>query len=910
MSKKYTAYICSETHWDREWYGTFQQYRIRLVKLIDKLFSLLEDDPDYKHFNFDGQTIVLEDYLEIRPENRELLEDYIKSGRITVGPWYILPDEFCVDGESHIRNLLRGHQVAEKFGGCSRTGYLPDMFGHISQMPQLLQGFELDNAWMWRGLSGEEYKNELWWEAPDGSRVLMWHIPEYCGYCNAGLFHASLPSDVRDKYPHDLLNHPELAAEALGDIAKVAADNGQTSVLLLLNGIDHMEPQPEIPEIIQIANEMNDEVKFIHAKFDDFTNALREHASESFQTVKGELKDTIWNPKGVGIVLPNVLSSRVYQKIANAKCQTTLERWAEPTSVWSGMLGNNYPKAFLRKAWQWLIKNHPHDSIGGCSVDSVHRQMDTRFEWAQEIGDTITDENLYNITNSIDTSDLKDNEAALVVFNALNWDVEDTVKVQIDLDHGWLQSINVGVNADNIHRTVRNLCVTDWAGNKMPFQLLNVEDLTVNRNHLPHFAPVQRIVRITGLLQAKLPAFGYSVYRVSLEDKPKIEYGDLVTGTNTMENEFRRVEINSDGSFNLLNKETGREYKSLGFFEDGGDNGDGYTYSPPRYDQVYNTLGENPRISLLKNGPAAASFQIEYDWELPAQLKDNRQQRTGDTLPLKISSVITLGAKSRRVDIETTVENNIKDHRLRAIFPTELDVDTCYAEGHFDVLSRPIRIEQPPREIWNEDQPRQYPQQTFCGLSDGENGLAIFNRGLLEFAVSDDAEHAVQLTLLRAVNWLGAGADPNTIRGGAGPHIETPDSQCQRTITFNYSVMPHTAGGETAGVQRQAHQYAIEMKTYVTGKHEGNLPLKHSFIRLDGENLVISALKQAEDDDSIIMRFWNSSDKPSKAKISLTETKSASIVNLLENEIQELSVDNGVVTLPVDGKKIMTVKLG
>ncbi len=210
MSKTYKAYVCSETHWDREWYGTFQNYRIRLVKLMDKLLDLLDSDPEYKVFNLDGQTIVLEDYLEIRPENRKRLTEHIRSGRITVGPWYILPDEFCVDGESHIRNLLRGHQIAHQYGGGSTTGYLPDMFGHISQMPQIFQGFGIDNALLWRGLSGDEFKNELLWQAPDGSHLFVWHILEYCGYCNAALFHGSLPPAVREKYADVgwLYDHP------------------------------------------------------------------------------------------------------------------------------------------------------------------------------------------------------------------------------------------------------------------------------------------------------------------------------------------------------------------------------------------------------------------------------------------------------------------------------------------------------------------------------------------------------------------------------------------------------------------------------------------------------------------------------------------------------------------------------
>ena len=135
-----TLLVVSHTHWDREWYLPFQLYRIKLVRLIDRLLAILDSDPAYAYFMLDGQTVVLEDYLEVRPERRADLEGYIRSGRVLAGPWYILPDEFLVGGEAVIRNLLRGHAIARQFGGVMEVGYVPDPFGQISQLPQILRG--------------------------------------------------------------------------------------------------------------------------------------------------------------------------------------------------------------------------------------------------------------------------------------------------------------------------------------------------------------------------------------------------------------------------------------------------------------------------------------------------------------------------------------------------------------------------------------------------------------------------------------------------------------------------------------------------------------------------------------------------------------------------------------------------
>ena len=150
-----TIHVVSHTHWDREWYLTFQQFRFRLVEMMDQLLALLDADPNYRTFMLDGQAIVLEDYLEIRPEREEEIRRYVQEGRLLIGPWYILPDEFLVSPEAMVRNLLVGERVCRRFGPSMRIGYLPDPFGHIGQMGQILRGFGMDVACLWRGVGDQ-----------------------------------------------------------------------------------------------------------------------------------------------------------------------------------------------------------------------------------------------------------------------------------------------------------------------------------------------------------------------------------------------------------------------------------------------------------------------------------------------------------------------------------------------------------------------------------------------------------------------------------------------------------------------------------------------------------------------------------------------------------------------------------
>ena len=901
------AYVCSHTHWDREWYGTFQQFRMRLVRLTDRLLELLKHDPDYRYWNFDGQTIVIEDYLEIRPERRDELEEHLRSGRITVGPWYVLPDEFLISGESAIRNLQRGCRIAASYGQRPELGYTPDMFGHFSQMPQLLSQFGLRVVFLWRGLSGRDLPTEVLWRSPDGSELVAVRAQDHTGYCNATLIIGHLPPEVRDEFkPHDpLWDKPEIAARAMKAIAESARRRATGPCVLLLNGVDHMEPQPTLPEILRRANELCPDVEFVHATFNDFARAVLAE-NKPLDVIEGEQKDTCRSPIGGGIVLPNVLSSRMYLKQQNQECMTALERWAEPTSVFAHMLGLDYPEAFLDKAWQYLLRNHPHDTIGGCSRDEVHDQMETRFQWALDIADTLTQQNMAHIASKLDTSALADDEAAVAVFSPLNWPVTGSVDVQIELDADYLARTGHSVRPETVHAAVRGLDLRHWDGSKPRYQVRDVEYAVVNRNYASGFATARTVVRCHLTLDVKdLPALGYRLYRVRPAKKQRIERGSLVTAPDTMENPYLWVQVNPNGSLRIRHKASGCTFDGCNVFEDGGDNGDGYTYSPPKYDEVHTTQAANARVAVIEDGPAAAAFRIDYDWELPVGCTPDRQHRSDEARRLPVSTVVRLGANARRVDIETTVHNCIRDHRLRVLFPTYLGTETCFSEGQFDVVERPIGIAQPSEEVWKEDQPRDYPQQSFCDVTNGDVGLGIVNFGLPEFAVTDNPSHTICLTLLRAVAYLGAGPFPNTIIGGAGPNMDTPGAQCQRSFAFRYAIVPHERG--PLNVQREAHQHNVGVKAFVTGKHDGTLPSELSFAQAESRHCVLSALKKADGSDKIEARFWNPSDEPDEVALDLhVGIAQAREVNLLGEEVCG-EVDPRRVGVPP--KRIVTVAL-
>lgn len=940
-AKNFTVFVIPHTHWDREWYATYQQFRIRLVHVMDALLALLERDPSYTHFNLDGQTVVLQDYLEIRPEMRETLEKLVRDRRLGVGPWYVLPDEFLVSGESLVRNLLLGQRLAGEFGHIQKVGYIPDTFGHISQLPQILQGFNIPFAVHFRGLDEGNLKSELWWQSPDGSRVLLHHLATAMGYSNASSLAVDVPTAALD----------------LRAIAKYETRRAGSHVLLALNGSDHLPAREDLPAIIEAANQHHEQgFQFRQASLEEYFGALVEALGDQrLQTIYGELRDANRTPGRDNRLLPHILSSRIYNKLQNERAQNLLERWAEPWSTFAWLEGEDYPRAFLWKAWEYLLQNHPHDSIGGCSIDAVQAQMETRFAWASEIAEEITRERFELFTRRIDLSGLKEDEAALVIFNNLPWPLEEGTTVDIDLWDFFLNRIAMGrctppapesdVTPDtNALDIFKQRVHQQWYDNSpilpnpnfrglrirpmndaepVPVQIESIDRSSMIRPLVSGPASERRGVRVRASFSAHLPAMGYQVYAVAPTENPNKPV-TVLHPHNMLENEFLRVRIAPDGTFSVEDKITGQIYRDLGYFEDGGDCGDGYNYSYPLEDRVENSLGCVKHISRLTAGPVVQRYRIDYEWHLPQGLNNPRRKRTEARTECPLSVTLSLAQGTLRLDVEVTFVNRVCDHRLRMVFPSDIKTDTSQAGAQYDVVSHPIKVTPVPGSAWIEDAPTTFPQKDWVDLSGGERGLCVISRGLPEYEILDTERREIVVTLLRAVGFLGAGSEMQTAEVGAGPNIATPEAQIQRKITYSLSLLPHPGSWNQVEVWRQAMTCNNSPRVYTTGMDKNQsaptgvtAPSSRSFLMVEGKNVVLSALKKAENGDSLILRLYNPSDTPSQAIIQMPFTPARVQLAGLDEQSRTFTADEpgpvlepgGRVKMVVPPKKIMTLRI-
>ncbi len=722
-----TLFIVSHTHWDREWYEPFQVSRARLIQCIDQLLTIFETNPAYENFMLDGQTIVLEDYLEVRPEREQMLRDLVIAGKLDIGPWYILPDEFLVSGEAIIRNLQRGIRLARNFGRVMQVGYLPDPFGHISQMPQILRGFGLNTAILRRGLADEP--TELWWQAADGTRVLLCYLRN--SYDNL----AFVPRD------------PAGFGEALAEQRTLLTPHTRTENLLLMNGTDHMEPWANLPHLIETARQQIHDAQIVHTSLPMYVARVQDDIaarSLDLPIVKGELRNPKRHP-----LLPGVLSTRLWIKQRNAHAQMVLEKWVEPFIALASL---DRHRALSRLAWKYLLQNQPHDSICGCSVDQVHHEMALRFEWVEQIAEPIIANSLTTLALHLDTRSTI-GEQTILVFNPTCTTRTDCVETILDVPD--------------------KFSILDERGNPLPF---HVTYRAGKRTHVEFLAP-------------NVPGLGYRTFYLahrSLESKPL----DTFPPPRVLENEFYRIQADAnDGALTIWDKTTGAEFSGLLRFVDGGDRGDLYNYCPPENDTLIRQPSAPPRI-LTEHSPARQSLHITMTYRLPAQLVAERNARASEWVDEKIGTRISIYPGVRRIDFQTTVDNRARDHRLSVEFPAPFVATHTYADQAFDVVARAITLPAFTPD-WIEQPRPEAPMQTFVSISDGQTGMTLATRGLPEYAARSEAQQTVlTLTLLRCIGWLSRD-DLSTRQGHAGPAIETPGAQEIGVHRFEYALIPH-----------------------------------------------------------------------------------------------------------------------
>ena len=941
MAKK-IIHLISGTHWDREWRHTAEQSKLRLMDLVDQIIELLETKDSYSSFVIDGGTIVLEDYLTIRPENKDRIVKLIKDGRIKIVNWYTLPETNTVAPESMVRNLLLGHQMAAEFGGGMKSGYTATSYGQPSQLPQLYNGFGIDTAIFYRGTNKHILTPLFNWEGADGSVLntlrtfdevtrTNWffyvHGPAVLG---KGLKDLTYTYDISQKPVHmadtksyekaftvlhedfDYIHDPAVLKKSLDYLLAQAEPYMIGNHILALNMEDNDEPYKYLPELVADMNKIYpDEYEIVQDTLDDYMDAIRAVPQER-ATHHGELRYTTMEYNNFNALLGATHSSRIRIKLYNDDVENNLINLGEPLAALASVYGKEYPRSNIDRAWLHLLKNHAHDSICGAAVDRAHEDMMYNFSLAKTVAEEVTNRSTIALFSHIDSSEnFRPEDHIISLFNTLPYEREEVVELVVDTPKG-----NV-VKTDNGLQGMADLGdfydIVDKDGNILPSVELSRDDISIGvERELDTKAIKFNANRKRILVKVKVPASGYTTIAMRMRPpvfayQPEImENRKLIARDGgLLENDNIKVVINPNGTLTITDKKTGHVIENAMYYTDTGEVGSAHASVQPKRNCTYTSLGSPARITMLESNELRGSFKIELSMTLPAAATIDGNDRTREIKTLPITTVITLEKDAKYLKVHTKLVNEIRDHKLCVNFPSGVTAaNYADSESAWDVANRTIRWRDH-KDNFEDFFPFQ-PMQNFVDVSDGKIGLAVLTKGLREYEIQDDAARTVKITLIRtqrAYMTANSNMTYEELDKYTGQHSFG-------TMEYEYSIMPHSGNWFDAGVLQEAYANKVTIKA-VQGVYndDGVLSAEASFFTFDApeKSIMISALKQAEDGKGITLRIWNTTGNDEDVKIStILPVTSVTRTRIDEQKIEDVELKNNSFSFRLGAHKIET----
>jgi mannosylglycerate hydrolase len=846
--------IVPHTHWDREWHAPFPVTRLRLVRLLDGLLPALEADVTGTCVCLDGQTAMVDDYLELRPAAEALVRRLVTAGRLSVGPFTVPPDQFCVSGETLVRNLEAGMARAAELGGAMAVGYLPDCFGHAAQLPQLLLQAGIGHAVVWRGVPGALEVTAFWWEAPDGSRVRAEHL--YGSYANG----RRLPEDGDG-----------LVARAASYDAEVG--DARAGGLLLMNGGDQRRPQLGLVAAAEQANRRQARYQIQVTTLDRW---LAGEPTDGLPTWRGELRSG-----ARAHLLPGVVSTRVDLKRAAAAAERALERMAEPLlSLFRPPADWVAAEPALRLAWRDVVLNSAHDSACGCVADAVAEQVANRYAVARQTAEALTSEVLAALAGEVEAP-----AGAVVVANTVARSRRGLIEV-VTSGEPWPGAQVLDVSEPEVFTATVSGRKIGWvldmlADGGFDGRPVRSFDLTPGAVTLHLGSPATELSGLTEYLRAlaggggpvtvravegpgqrlllhtgEVPGLGWT----TLRRQPRAEPVTPVrAGDGWLDNGLVRVEVDSgDGSLRVITP-WGVSLAGLHRLVDGGDGGDTYNYSPPASDTVVDAP-EYVTVDHREAGPLRGRLITTARYRWPARADGDEVAATGRSETM-VSGVVrtTVGLVTGDpvVHLDVEIDNPASDHRLRTHFPLPATVDGSDAECAFAVVRRRLEAEDGPVERGVAT----FPARRFVDCSDGKVGLGVISDSVLEYEVVEGGT-VLAVTLLRAVGFLSR-RRPALRPEPAGPALPVPGAQLHGTTRRRLGLFLHPGGWEIATLHQRTDEFLVPMMAAVVEATSGRTAGRGQALAVSGAEA--SAILRREDE--ILVRIFNPSGRQTTAQV-------------------------------------------
>ncbi|NYE05875.1 mannosylglycerate hydrolase [Bacillus niacini] len=866
------VHIIPHMHWDREWYFSTEESRILLVNNMEEIMEMLENNPDYPYYVLDGQTSILEDYFAVKPENKERVHKLVQAGKLIIGPWYTQTDEMVVGGESIVRNLLYGLKDTVEFGQPMMIGYLPDSFGQSSQMPQILNGFDIKYSIFWRGTSERHgtNKTEFYWESDDGSKVLVQLFP--LGYA-IGKY---LPEDE------------EKLQERINKYFTVLDRGATTENIILPNGHDQMPIQKNIFTIMEKLRKLYPDREFFLSKYENVFAELEKN--QTLPTIQGEFLDGKYMR-----VHRSIYSTRMDIKAANARIENKITNILEPLASIAYSLGFEYHHGLIELIWKEIMKNHAHDSIGCCCSDKVHREIINRFFLAEEKTDQLIEFYKRKITDSIDTTREEDR---LTAFNLLPYERKDVVTTTV------ITKLN-------------SFTLEDADGSTIPLEVLKKEilDPGLIDRQIVHYGNYDPFFQYTIQLQDSIPAMGYKTYFVVNAES---NMGNTLVEKDSIETDYYVISVNPNGTLKIYDKQLEKEFDQVLRLENGGDDGDEYDFSPLADETLIYSDNVEADVKITQNR-YEGQIDIQVKLDVPGDL-ENRKKNKVDRF-VEVHWKVRIPNHQSIIKIDAEINNHAKDHRLRTLIPTGIASSFSVSDNQFGFIKRNVydsAMDYWKEENWDERPDSIYPMLTFVGLSDNEHGVSVLTNSTREFEIVDEKYDTIAITLFRSVGVLGKEEMLRRPGRPSGIKLPTPDSQMLGKLNLEFAILTHKSSTTNANVGRAAKEYTTPIQMYNKIPYNAmklnptgiKTPVSFSLLEETSNNTVLSTLKKAEKEDRFVLRFFN----PTETEINGSFTINRFIDqvqegNLNEKAVTPLKMENNQFTVPVKHNQVKTVLL-
>lgn len=932
-----TVWLLPHTHWDREWYEPFQRFRLRLVDLMDDVVARAQREPDFR-FTMDGQMAAVDDYLEVRPEQADAVRALVARGQLAIGPWRVLMDEFLCSGETMIRNLEMGWADASRLGPVMPIGYLPDMFGHCAQMPQILAHVGIEQAVVYRGVPAHVERHEFLWRSPDGTGVRTEFLANSYGNA-ADVFGAGAARQ-------------RLAERLAAQSGPYAAD------FLAMYGTDHAAPLPSLMAEVADLNTDPAGPRVQVATLTEYLAAPRTPERELL-VVDGELRS-----HARANLLPGVLSVRWRLKEAMARAERMLVRYAEP---FAALLLPTLPTYYLDLAWRGVIDSSCHDSVTGCGVDETAVQVLARLEQAEHAAQAVRDRALSLVTAAAPVG-------SLVVANPLGTERVDLLDVTVPVPDQW-EAVALAlpdsseVAALELSRPPRELSRERVPAGDLPRlmhrvhdrELFGLEVRTLEIDELgrrvtfhvadrgdPSFDAIGAGLRLRAAAEGDrdgasdpgsdrpttdagwevitldeprrrlaatvpVPALGWTTVRpvaaeVRSESSGAPDRPPPPPDGRTLDNGLLSVVVADDGTLTLT--AGGVTTAGVGRLVDGGDCGDTYNYGPPDRDAIIDTptsvtvTASDTTLAAGSSGYVVSRMRIVRCYDLPTT--SDRRGRAATTEATRVTTDVELRAGEPFVRLRVEWENRSSDHRLRLHLPTPRPAAFSDAKGQLAVVRRGRTAEAAGRV--GEHPLATFPAEQFVDAG----GLAVLLGRTTEYEVCDTASGGTELalTLLRAVGHLSRNVHPYRSEP-AGPQLATPAAQVLGPGRMTLAVLPHggtwAADGVGAAAEAFLHPVVVSRGTgpadAATTAVEG--------LRVGGEGVDLLSVRRRRDDDTAVeVRLVNASDEPTTAVVGSPSrpVRQAFSVNGRGESLGRLPVRDGLLSMTLGPWQLAAVQ--